>query len=305
MEEVLKMSDKRKFNYAFLIMISLIAVFLTYSPVAQAQNWLAMPPYNTLWPLWSPALSPIDSATGLPVPIVNELLPSTVLPVQPGLTWDPSAANPWLLYNTPLGMAYYDPTDGVNLWPPSYLRDSLGAPLPLGLPLDYGLLPPTPSSWITATVPQANLAAYLYLMGIPGPVFAPTVSPTFAAPTATPIFGPTATPVFGVPTFFNPIIAGVPLFLGASALLPVAPPAVAPLPVPTAVSPIPAPTAISPIPAPTPIVPPVTTLVAPPIPSPIITSAIAPTAVVSTVIIPSAATAVPAAISGLFFLPFI
>ncbi|MGA1876419.1 MAG: hypothetical protein ACMUIA_12510 [bacterium] len=282
------MSDKRKFNYAFLIMISLIAVFLTYSPVAQAQNWLAMPPYNTLWPLWSPALSPIDSATGLPVPIVNELLPSTVLPVQPGLTWDPAAANPWLLYNTPLGMAYYDPVDGVNLWPPSYLRDSLGAPLPLGLPVDYGLLPPTPSSWITATVPQANVAAYFYLMGIPAPIFAPTLSPTFGpvatpvfGPTATPVFGPTATPIFGGPTFFTPVIGGVPLFLQASALLPVAP-----------------------IPAPVPVVPPVTTLVAPPIPSPILTSAIAPSAVVSTVLAPTASAVVPAAISGIFF-PFI
>ncbi len=135
------MTTTKKLIYTLLI--SLVALVFAYSPIAQAQNWMALPPYNTLWPLWSPALSPVDAVTGLPTPVVASLTPSTVLPVQPGLTWDPSAANPWLLYNTPLGMVHYDPIGGINLWPPSYLLDTAGAPLPLNLPLVYDLLPPT------------------------------------------------------------------------------------------------------------------------------------------------------------------
>ena len=128
------MSTKKRLTYTLFVLVSLVALSLVYSPISQAQNWAAMAPYNTLWPLWAPNLSPINSVTGLPTPIVSELLPSTVLPVQPGLTWDPSAANPWLLYNSPLGMTYYDPISGVNLWPPSYLQDPSGGPLPLSSP---------------------------------------------------------------------------------------------------------------------------------------------------------------------------
>ena len=217
------MFAKKNVAYIFFVLISLVALSLVYSPISQAQNWAAMPPYNTLWPLWAPALSPVNAITGLPTPIVSELIPSTVLPVQPGLTWDPAAANPWLLYNSPLGMTYYDPIGGVNLWPPSYLRDISGSPLPLTLPLNYGYLPPTPNSWLSATIPLGNIAAFQYLMSLGlGPIF------------PTPVIGPIAPPTFGG------------LFLAPSAFFPIAPPAVAPLPIPTVIAPLPIPTVVAP-----------------------------------------------------------
>ncbi|MGA1869610.1 MAG: hypothetical protein ACMUJM_13820 [bacterium] len=124
--------------------------------------WVNMPPYNTLWPLWSPSLSPIDPITLAPTPIVSSLTPSTVLPLQPGLTLDPRNSYPYLLYNTPLGMAYYDPFWGVNLWPPSNLLDTLGNPLPIDLSLILGwsTIAPTSSTWLLANVPVGNSAYY-------------------------------------------------------------------------------------------------------------------------------------------------
>ncbi|MGA1825454.1 MAG: hypothetical protein ACMUIP_12415 [bacterium] len=125
-------------------------------------NWVNMPPYNTLWPLWSPTLSPIDPITLAPTPIVNSLTNTTVLPLQPGLTLDPANSYPYLLYNTPLGMAYYDPFWGVNLWPPRNLIDSLGNPLPINLSLFLGwsTIAPTSSAWLLANLPVANSAYY-------------------------------------------------------------------------------------------------------------------------------------------------
>ncbi|MEW5804463.1 MAG: hypothetical protein AB1847_20410 [bacterium] len=195
---------------AYALLLSLVALVLAYSPVAQAQNWMALPPYNTLWPLWSPALSPVDSITGLPVPIVSELTPATVLPVQPGLTWDPAAAEPWLLYNTPIGMAYYDPIGGVNLWPPSYLLDASGSPLPVNLPLDYELLPPTASSWINTNVPLGNAALLAYLMVLPSPVLG-TVPTTWVPPVPpTTWVGPTIPTTFVGPTIPTTWVPPVP-----------------------------------------------------------------------------------------------
>ena len=125
-------------------------------------TWAAMPPYNTLWPLWSPILSPLDPITGFPSPIVSSLNTSTILPVQPGLTLDPRQDYPYLLYNTPIGMAYYDPFWGVNLWPPRNLIDVLGNPLPidLGLIAGWSTLAPTSTTWLLANVPVANSAYY-------------------------------------------------------------------------------------------------------------------------------------------------
>ena len=143
----------------FLSIICIMALFITQIPVncPAVINWWPLPPYNTLWPLWSPTLSP-PNALGTPVPIVSSLTTETVLPVQPGLTWDPNKKYPWLLYNTPLGMAYYDPLFGIDLWPPAYLRDPFGAPLPIDLSLVKGwsLLNPTSTTWLAATVPVAN-----------------------------------------------------------------------------------------------------------------------------------------------------
>ncbi|MGA1864012.1 MAG: hypothetical protein ACMUHX_03010 [bacterium] len=74
-------------NRAFIIIVCLAFVFLAYS-FSYAQYWAALPPYNLLWPLWSPILSPPDPITGLPSPLTTELTSSTILPVQPGLAWD-------------------------------------------------------------------------------------------------------------------------------------------------------------------------------------------------------------------------
>jgi len=86
-------------------------LFFICIPSSHAQlDWWPLPPYNTLWPLWSPVLSPLN-AFGIPVPIVNSLKPDTVLPVQPGLTWDPALKYPWLLYNTPAGIKFIKQLD--------------------------------------------------------------------------------------------------------------------------------------------------------------------------------------------------
>lgn len=138
-------------------------------PAFAGPTWTALPPYNTLWPLWSPALSPavgpIDPLTGIaaPVPLVSSLTTNTVLPLQPGLTLDPRVDYPYLLYNTPVGMAYYDPFWGVNLWPPKNLLDPiLGTPLPIDLSLFAGwsTISPTSSTWLVNTLPVANSAYY-------------------------------------------------------------------------------------------------------------------------------------------------
>lgn len=151
--------NSKKFVSLFVVMVTII--FLVNIPIGQAQYWINLPPYNTLWPLWSSVLSPLN-ALGIPTPLVTSLTPDTILPVQPGLTWDPNLDYPWLLYNTPLGMTYYDPLFGIDLWPPAYLLDPFGVPLPIDLSLikDWSLLKPTSTSWLAATLPVANNAYY-------------------------------------------------------------------------------------------------------------------------------------------------
>ncbi|MBN2372304.1 hypothetical protein JXL19_00760 [bacterium] len=204
-----------------MIRISLIlalfgVILLLTSPYAVCQNWSALPPYNTLWPLWSPILSPVDITTGLPSPIVSSLETSTVLPVQPGLTWNPALPYPWLLYNTPLGMIYYDAMFGVNTWPPFSLVNTMtGGPLPITLPIDYGSLLATDPAWIYANVPTANglynqvypYYAYLSTLGLSNPFLLPSITPLNIASKLTML-----TLVGYVPT-------AVPSVVGASAIL--------------------------------------------------------------------------------------
>ena len=151
--------NRKKFPPKFLLaMIFLGIIGFVLSPMAEAQNWKAMPPYNTLWPLWPSALSPKNPVTGVPTPVVTNLKKTTVLPVQPGLTWDPSWLYPFLLYNTPVGMAYYDPLQGVKLWPPKYLINATtGLPQPITLATGYQYLAPTSAAWLSSNVPTANL----------------------------------------------------------------------------------------------------------------------------------------------------
>ncbi|MGA1868674.1 MAG: hypothetical protein ACMUJM_09000 [bacterium] len=168
------MNEKRYFlKNIFYSLIFVFAISLICIPYAGAQyNWWPLPPYNTLWPLWSPELSPINPLTGAPTPIVDDLEPDTVLPIQPGLTWDPDYSYPWLLYNTPLGMVYYDPLYGIDLWPPRYLLDIFGNPLPLTITLiDLGAKP-TSTAWLSTNIPIANNAYYTSY-----PRFAPLLTP--------------------------------------------------------------------------------------------------------------------------------
>ncbi|MEW5802106.1 MAG: hypothetical protein AB1847_08380 [bacterium] len=184
------MNRKKGMKASVLLVLSFIgisALFAAFGTRARAQNWVALPPYNTLWPLWSPVLSPVSTATGLPTPLVTSLTPDTVLPRQPGLTWSPFRRNPWLLYNTPLGMAFYDPTVGVSLWPPRILVNQItGLPITLSLPTGYADLSPTQTSWVVNNVPAAN---WSYLAAYPS---YSTVASTLSQPTITSLLTPTA-----------------------------------------------------------------------------------------------------------------
>ena len=166
------MCRKKIYTNIVLCIFILICITAIFFPVitcrtveAQFNSWAAMPPYNTLWPLWSSVLSPVDAVSGLPTPVITSLVPETVLPVQPGLTWDPAMKYPWMLYNTPLGLAYYDQYTGVNLWPPPSLMNVItGLPIELSLPVDYATLtgPPFLLTFLQSDVPAANSAYQTY-----------------------------------------------------------------------------------------------------------------------------------------------
>ncbi|MBN2373842.1 hypothetical protein JXL19_08650 [bacterium] len=153
------MSVKGLMKTIVLLSTIFILVCLVGNRLAVAQTWQALPPYNFLWPLWSPALSPVDPLTGLATPVVSGLYPSTSLPVQPGLAWNPAISYPYFLYNSPVGLQYYDIIYGINAWPPSYSLDpATGSALPIGLPLGYNLLPATDPLWIQENLPVANVS---------------------------------------------------------------------------------------------------------------------------------------------------
>lgn len=175
------MSQKKLVKCFCFSLLFLATLSFRLLSIVEAQNWKALPPYNTLWPLWTTALSPKNLTTGLPTPIVTNLKSTTILPTQPGLTWDPSWLYPFLLYNTPVGMAYYDPLLGVKLWPPKYLINSVtGLPQPITLPLGYQYLTPTSSVWLSDNVPVANLT---YLSTYP--TFALSANPITLPPALT------------------------------------------------------------------------------------------------------------------------
>lgn len=124
--------------------------------VPATTNWTQLPPYNLLWPLWSPVLSPADPITGLPTPIVPSVSNSTILPVQPALFWDPARQYPFFLYNIPQifggGLTFFDAYYGLNPWPPSYLLDPLtGLPKPI-----------TPAAGFAALSPTAILPGFVF-----------------------------------------------------------------------------------------------------------------------------------------------
>ena len=141
-------SERNTFKWLILFLVTLAAISLIGIPQSFAQYWSAIPPYNLLWPLWSPALSPVDPISGVSILLLAELTSNTVLPEQPVMVWDPAREFPFLLYNIPSilggGLTYFAPYYGFNSWPPSYLTDSLtGAPAPITLPLGFSALSPT------------------------------------------------------------------------------------------------------------------------------------------------------------------
>lgn len=166
------------FSILLFTFILIISVYLIFPNAIRAQYWAAIPPYNVLWPLFSPVLSPIDPITGLPTPLVTSLTNNTILPVQPALVFDPCQPNVagmgFLVYNTPpafgSGLTYWDPYYGLNPWPPSYMLDPItGAPLPIALPTGWSFL--VPGSLIELKhfewfVPLGN-AAFSLEFGVP------------------------------------------------------------------------------------------------------------------------------------------
>jgi hypothetical protein len=157
MERETKMFWRKKaLQWILLGFFMLVAITLINTSLVQSaplllpvlgDNWIAIPPYNLLWPLWSPPLSPVDSVTGIATPLLNELTNATILPVQPALFWDPARLYAFALYNIPAafgsGLTAFDPYYGLNPWPPSYLVDpTTGAPAPVTLPLGFQLFPP-------------------------------------------------------------------------------------------------------------------------------------------------------------------
>ncbi|MGA1867941.1 MAG: hypothetical protein ACMUJM_05265 [bacterium] len=171
---------KRSRNF-ILVLTFMMAFCLLFIGGAAAQYWTIMPPYNVLWPLWSPGLSPISPVTGLTTPLVSSLTRDTVLPVQPGLVWDPCQPVPFLLYNTPptvgSGLLYYHEAYGINPWPPDYMLDPItGAPAPIPLPLAPTLLAPYASGEWEYYVPIANIY-YALTFGLSGAEFLNLLQP--------------------------------------------------------------------------------------------------------------------------------
>jgi len=162
----------------FIFCIVLVAIIVLIAPTSTlAQYWTPLPPYNVLWPLWSPPLvTNFDPALGVgTIPLVTSLTRNTILPVQPGLAWDPLQpgveAFPWLLYNAPAsfggGLVYWDVYYGMNPWPPSYLLDPLtGVPAPITPPSTWTLLSPTGLSEFGWFLPLGN-AIFSYQYGVP------------------------------------------------------------------------------------------------------------------------------------------
>ncbi len=168
------MGKERRYTL-FIFFIFIFALGLLIAPAAQAQNWALMPPYNVLWPLWSPVLSPPDPA-GIPTPLVTQLTRNTILPIQPAIAWDP-ATSIWALYNTPpllgTGLLFFDRVYGLNPWPPPYLQDpATGVPIPITFLATWGLLPVTGLTGGDNAffIPLAN-AVYSLTYGLTGPEY--------------------------------------------------------------------------------------------------------------------------------------
>ena len=151
--------------YIQIISVIIMIIFLSFgSPVMAQDLWVPLPPYNILWPLWSPVLSPPD-ALGVPTPLLTTLNANTILPIEPVVVWDPSLPYFYLLYSQPWdpGIFYYNYyAEDFYSWPPDYLTATnpvTGAlsPVPLSLPAGYEtLMSLDPALWLHYWVPLIN-----------------------------------------------------------------------------------------------------------------------------------------------------
>ncbi|MGA1823239.1 MAG: hypothetical protein ACMUIP_01155 [bacterium] len=163
-------------NYLIFIVTLSIMIGLVITPSLQAQNWQSIPPYNLLWPLWSPTQSPINPVTGVATPILSEITSSTIFPMQPIMAWNPnsfewpmSITMPWFFYNSPTGPIFFDAFYGLNAWPPPSFLDSAGAPVPITLAAGYSFSPLPllkETQYIFELSNLTYLAAYGSLLGI-------------------------------------------------------------------------------------------------------------------------------------------
>ena len=170
------MFKKRRISRWFIIsFLILVAMILIDSPLVNAQYWASLPPYNLLWPLWSPPAVTDFNWDPLVLlgttPILTELSRTTILPVQPGLAWNIGLGHPWAMYNIPLtfggGLAFFDITYGFNTFPPPSLLDpATGVPVPITLPLGWSLYLPTKLKGFEYFIPLAN-TVYSTRYGVP------------------------------------------------------------------------------------------------------------------------------------------
>jgi len=164
---------KRCYSGAVIFLIVITTVVLIVTPMSKAQYWTNLAPYNLLWPLWSPPLSPLDPVTKLPTPIVSSLSRNTILPIMPGIAWD-NVAFPkgpvWMLYNTPpafgSGLLYWTSLYGLNPFPPGYLQTPSGYAIPNALAAGFSYLLPTKTKHFVSWVQVANLL-YSSVYGFP------------------------------------------------------------------------------------------------------------------------------------------
>lgn len=137
-----------KNKYLSFLVFGIMAFTIILALSAHAQYWTTLPPYNVLWPLRAPVLSPPVTVTGLSNPLLNSLTMNTELPIQPCLAWNPSQGLPWLIYNNPSefggGLLFYDLLYGVNPFPQPFLIDPIiGVPSAIALPLGYSIAMPS------------------------------------------------------------------------------------------------------------------------------------------------------------------
>ena len=157
---------KSKIKYFFGVGIILFVFNVVCTLPVNAQLWEAIPPYNVLWPLWSPGLN-TTLPGGATQPLVSWLDKNTILPVMPCFAWDPSLDWLYILYNDDYGnLMYFDYSYPTNpwgepwsTWPPTGYTTPWGTPDPISLPFGYQWDWPTtfsPYTFLNTYITQAN-----------------------------------------------------------------------------------------------------------------------------------------------------